>query len=125
MAANQVFPVNRKKKPRVKVFKSDGQPVDGSLAKWVSTASEKPAAPESKPGTEEFLRGVADLRQIIKQAISELDNLIEMLEPLRGGDTVVTNSKEEKDQGINTKGLLELLQSPAVHNLLGSLLSGK
>ena len=125
MASNQVFPGNRKKKPRVKVFKSDGQPVDGSLAKWVSTASAKPAAPEGKTGTEEFLRGVADLRQIIKQAITELDNLIEILEPLRGEEKVVTNSKEEKGQGINTKGLLELLQSPVVHNLLGSLLAGK
>ncbi|MDA8211750.1 MAG: hypothetical protein M0021_07735 [Clostridia bacterium] len=142
MTVTNAFSKSARKKPRVKVFKSDGQPVTGALAErlapaeWASPAdttvvktatSPTRATPGSEIGTEEFLRGVAELRQTVKEAIHELDNLIKILEPLKSGKESLfpALSQAEKGQGINTRGLFELLKSPVVHNILGSLLSAK
>lgn len=127
MTDQKVFAVDGRKKPKVRVFKSDGKPVEGSLAKWVSPSSPKSVNSGGRTGSVEFLQGVADLRQIINQAINELDNLIEIIEPLKGGENKkgkTKNHQETKGQN-NTDGILELLQSPIVHNLLGNLLSSK
>ncbi|MDA8213126.1 MAG: hypothetical protein M0021_14795 [Clostridia bacterium] len=136
MTVTNAFSKSARKKPRVKVFKSDGQPVTGALAERLApadttvvktAASPAWATPGSGTGTEEFLRGVAELRQTVKETIHELDNLIKILEPLKSGKETLlpAASQPEKGEGINTRGLFELLKSPVVHNILGSLLSAK
>jgi hypothetical protein len=117
MADNKFMGANISKKPKVRVFKCDGQPVDGSLAKWVSPPLSKPSTARNSIGSIEFLQGVSELRQLIKQTIHDLDGLVGILE--------TKNVPASKAPESNLGGVVELLKSPIVLNLLGSLLSGK
>lgn len=103
-------------KPKVRVFTSDGQPLEEHRLNGRTRHSP------------DLLQGMAEIRRAIRKAIVEIESLEKNLQGAAGstsGAKGVRDGFPQAESGGNYPAIEAILKSPVLHRMLGTLIANQ